>query len=858
MSNIQVTNIKNLSGNQTVAITSTTGELLVKNDLIAESGVEVAENLIVSGVSTFSSSLDINGTVEVAGIATFSDNVDITQALDVDGGTDLDDLRVSGIATFTNVTDNAFGNVNTGSVQFDGGLGVARNVSIGGSLYVNGQSYFAESVIFAAGGAGTIQFGNNSNDTVDIQAQVGSDLIPNLNTGYDLGSSTKKWRHISIAGNAGIGSLNVTGVSTFVGISTFENILYANQLDVSGTSEFSTINVDSLAGIGSIDAAGVSTFRSGIHIPGGTFSNNELRLGNYSSEDFTFQYNTSSSRSLIDNSNDLHIRSNSKDMIIVSRDSSVDLRFNGVKKLETTGAGVSVTGNIALIGDGRLIDFIGDTVNNDYETGIRWWESPDGSNPRMAIDYNGDSGLDSSGQIEIKGNNNNTSSYDELVVLDRFGRVGVGSTRPTHLVDVLGDSRFTGNVSVSGITTLGIVTGATYYGDGSNLTGITTSQISGYGGGIGGIGEIVQDTSPQLGGNLDLNSNNITGTGNISITGNTSITGITTFSDELDVGGDLNVSGVSTFSSGNATVQIGLTTAIVVPLGTIQVGSSIESTTLIKGGEINLTGPNSTDLNSTYYSNIRLNRVGGNFRYDLEFHSNGYSSGDIGDFIFYRRRTSYQRTERMRLSGETGNLTVTGSGSFNGLNITGVVTATSFSGDGGNLTGLTGASAATYGDGGSIPVITVNSDGRITGISTATNTGGGGGGGGTLSSRSLVEGTTGSLAPNATGTLDLTGFKSYALMYVGLSTAGWIRIYTDSTSRTNDASRSIGDDPTPGSGVIAEVITTGISTQQNISPFVMGGNMDNTVSNTMYISITNLSSDTQAISVDLKILQLEA
>lgn len=32
-------------------------------------------------------------------------------------------------------------------------------------------------------------------------------------------------------------------------------------------------------------------------------------------------------------------------------------------------------------------------------------------------------------------------------------------------------------------------------------------------------GEIVQDTTPQLGGNLDLNSNDITGTGNINITG---------------------------------------------------------------------------------------------------------------------------------------------------------------------------------------------------------------------------------------------------------------------------------------------------------------------------------------------------
>ena len=34
------------------------------------------------------------------------------------------------------------------------------------------------------------------------------------------------------------------------------------------------------------------------------------------------------------------------------------------------------------------------------------------------------------------------------------------------------------------------------------------------------INNVVEDTSPQLGGNLDLNSNNITGTGNISTTGN--------------------------------------------------------------------------------------------------------------------------------------------------------------------------------------------------------------------------------------------------------------------------------------------------------------------------------------------------
>ena len=70
--------------------------------------------------------------------------------------------------------------------------------------------------------------------------------------------------------------------------------------------------------------------------------------------------------------------------------------------------------------------------------------------------------------------------------------------------------------------------------------------------------------------------------------------------------------------------------------------------------------------------------------------------------------------------------------------------------------------------------------------------------------RGVVSGTTGSLAPNAIGNITITGHKSYLLMNVGLSTAGWFRLYTDSASRTNDASRSVGEDPIAGSGVILQ------------------------------------------------------
>ena len=58
--------------------------------------------------------------------------------------------------------------------------------------------------------------------------------------------------------------------------------------------------------------------------------------------------------------------------------------------------------------------------------------------------------------------------------------------------------------------------------------------------------------------------------------------------------------------------------------------------------------------------------------------------------------------------------------------VPGVVTATSFSGSGSALTGLTGASAATYGDASNVSQIVVDANGRITGISNVTISGGGG------------------------------------------------------------------------------------------------------------------------------------
>ena len=95
-------------------------------------------------------------------------------------------------------------------------------------------------------------------------------------------------------------------------------------------------------------------------------------------------------------------------------------------------------------------------------------------------------------------------------------------------------------------------------------------------------------------------------------------------------------------------------------------------------------------------------------------------------------------------------------------------------------------------------------------------------------------------------------------MKVGISSAAWVVIYSDSTSRANDASRSYLTDPTPGTGVIAEVRTTnpGISTFL-ITPGIIGWNNDVSVGSTIYTRVTNNESSSSSITVDLTIVQLE-
>jgi hypothetical protein len=146
--------------------------------------------------------------------------------------------------------------------------------------------------------------------------------------------------------------------------------------------------------------------------------------------------------------------------------------------------------------------------------------------------------------------------------------------------------------------------------------------------------------------------------------------------------------------------------------------------------------------------------------------------------------------------------------------------------------------------------ITITTD-SVTDTITFSNAGSG------LETRTTAVGTTGSLASLASADLNITGFKGYVLYKIQTSVAAWVRLYTDGTSRTADASRLEAVDPDPGAGVIAEVITTGGQTIL-MSPAVMGFNNETSPTTTIPCRVTNKSGSSAAVTVTLTLIKIEA
>ena len=163
-----------------------------------------------------------------------------------------------------------------------------------------------------------------------------------------------------------------------------------------------------------------------------------------------------------------------------------------------------------------------------------------------------------------------------------------------------------------------------------------------------------------------------------------------------------------------------------------------------------------------------------------------------------------------------GVATVTGAGGIAtgfsptaSINTTGIITAASFGGSGANLTGLTAATAGIYGDASFVPQISVDSTGRIVGISTIAISGSGGASllndltdvvinGGTLTSGQVLKYD----GLNWVNGVDLAGSESYW----GTSVSGIHTLTSVGIGTTN---------PTSTLTVVGNISASGIITTTN-------------------------------------------
>ena len=414
------------------------------------------------------------------------------------------------------------------------------------------------------------------------------------------------------------------------------------------------------------------------------------------------------------------------------------------------------------------------------------------------------------GSSLLAGANAINANFNEL-----YSLLGDGSTLVSGVATVTG-----GDIDVTGI-----VTASNFSGSGAGLTSLQSPQLTGSLPAIDGKSLTGIVTTIVAGTNISVSGN---GTGSVTVSasgggasGNTVVV--------KDDGSTVGAAGTINFGTGVAVSALSA--------GIVTVTAS--------GGSGGVWSSNAAGINTS--AKVGIGTTTADSFYELEVQGNANITGFltattlrgavIGDVTGNASSATQLQTAR-NIGGVSFNGTA--AISLPGVNIAGNQNT---SGTAANLSGTPNITVGTV----------ASSDITSTGVVTATSFDGSN----VLKSRTTVTGSTPSIANNGIGNTDISGFKSYGLIQVGLSTAGWLRIYTDNAARANDVNRSVGEDPTPGDGVIADIVTTGLSTTKNITPFTLGGNLDNPVSDKIYVAVTNQSGTTQAISVNLTILKLE-
>ena len=555
--------IDTITGN--LVLDSATGTVEIDDNVTISGDLDVdgrtdLDDLVVTGVSTFSANIDANGNLDVDGqtdldilnvaeLATFSANIDANGDLDVDGRTDLDDLVVTGVSTFSANID-ANGNLDVdGQTDLDV-LNVAElatfsaNIDANGNLDVDGHTELDDVNISGVATATALHLGAEgsairvtsdsitgpSSITID-PAGVGDNtgtvfIAGNLQvdgTQTTINSTTVNIddKNIQVATGAandaaadggGITVNSGEGNKTFQFEATGDNWGASENLNLASSKEYkinntSVLNATTLGGaVVNSSLTNVGTL-TGLTVSGASVLNNNVTLGQ-----FTSQTITANARFASD--------------VVPESDDARDL---GTSTLQWRNLHLDGTANIdALVADTADINagtIDGATIGaNSASTGA-------------FTTINASSNVTVSGDTSLEGNVDlGNATSDTITATGRFDSDLVPSTDDAR--DLGTSSLQWRNLFIDGIANIDSLVADTADIDGGSIDGTAIGANS------ASTGAFTSVTA----------SGNITVTGDLDVDGHTdldnvSISGVTTHASGVTFSGAIDANSTATFAT---------------------------------------------------------------------------------------------------------------------------------------------------------------------------------------------------------------------------------------------------------------------------------------------------------------------
>jgi hypothetical protein len=564
------------------------------------------------------------------------------------------------------------------------------NVAVGGNLTVTGTTTF---------NGGTITMGDAATDNVVFGADVDSNIIPDDDDTYDLGSASQEWRNLYIDGTANIDSLVADTADINAGtidgatIATSDITVGAGKtLDVSAgtlTLADNQISGDKVEG-GTINATTITTLASttgNITTVNSTATNattvdtTNLEVTNLKAKDGTAAGSIADTTGVvtlassvltttdinggtIDGStiatSDITVGASKTLDVSAGTLTLADNQISGDKVEGGTIAATTITDlTFGSLNDGTITAtaFVDeDNMASDSATLIPTQQSVkayvDSQVTAQDLDFQGDTGgalsidLDSEALTIAGGTGLDTVGSGNTVTVNIDSTVATLTGTQTLTNKTLTSPVI--NTGVSGTAVLDDDTFAT-----ATATTLATSEsIKAYvDTTVAATNEVVEDTTPQLGGDLDLNSNDITGTGNINITGTIQSSGNIT--GTLATAAQPNITSLGTLT--------GLTT-----IGNINFGDN-DKAIFGAGSDLQIyhSGSNSyVDDAGTGNLFVRAN----NLRLSNADNSQYYLIADNSSFV----KLNYAGSQK--LSTTSTGIDVTGTATMDGLTVSGDLT----------------------------------------------------------------------------------------------------------------------------------------------------------------------------------------